>query len=77
MSSIAISSITPIIVGNMVKTEMLSQTVHTSTSSIYNNISSLLVNPDFYFAIGLYMIDLSSILENHYHWYLLSNLRHP
>ena len=55
MSSIAAVAITPIIVGNMVKTEMLSQTVHSSTSSIYNNIESLLINPNFYF---------SSVLEN-------------
>lgn len=63
MSSIAISSISPIIVGNMVKTEMLSQTVHTSTSSIYHNISSLLVTPDFYFANVLENLDIESKLK--------------
>jgi hypothetical protein len=63
MSSIAISSISPIIVGNLVKTEMLSQTVHTSTSSIYHNISSLLINPDFYFANVLENLDIESKLK--------------
>ena len=42
---------------------MLSQTVHTSTSSIYNNISSLLVNPDFYFASVLENLDIESKLK--------------
>jgi hypothetical protein len=63
MSSIAVGAITPIIVGNMVKTEMLSQTVHSSTSSIYNNIASLLVNPNFYFSNILEQLDIETKLK--------------
>ena len=63
MSSMVVGSITPIIVGNMVKTEMLSKTVHNSTSSIYNNISSLLVNHDFYFTNVLENLDIESKLK--------------
>ena len=63
MSSIAVASLSPIIVGNMMKTEMLSQTVHNSTSSIYNNLSSLLINPNFYFSNILEQLDIETKLK--------------
>lgn len=55
--------LTSTIVKTMLGNEVLSRTIHTSTTSIYSGISSLMINPHFDFKNVLDELDIESKLK--------------
>jgi len=55
--------LTSTIVKTMLGNEVLSRTIHTSTSSIYSGLTSLMVNPHFNFKNVLDELDIESKLK--------------
>ena len=57
------SLVTGSIVGALVGNEVLTSTIRTSTSSIYTGLSSLMINPNFYFKNVLEELDIEAKLK--------------
>ena len=57
------SLVTGSVVGTLVGNEVLTSTIRSSTSSIYLGLSSLMINPNFYFKNVLEELDIEAKLK--------------
>jgi hypothetical protein len=57
------SLVTGSIVGTLVGNEVLTSTIRNSTASIYSGLSSLMINPNFYFKNVLEELDIEAKLK--------------